>query len=156
MFVQVFCLLKIGSVVLLLSFKSSLNILDTIAQNVCFAKIISKSVDCFILLTVSFIEQKFLILKPSLSVFSFRDFIFSVSYQKTHHHTQAHLNFLLYFKLQTMTRFGLWSKRSRARTSWILPRECTSHSKRPFQQDMTLHMDITKWSIPKSNWLHSL
>ena len=24
------------------------------------------------------------------------------------------------------------------------------------QHEMTLHMDITKWSIPKSNWLHFL
>ena len=33
------------------------------------------------------------------------------------------------------------------------PRECTSHSKYSFStiQEMTLHMDITKWSILKSN-----
>ena len=143
-FVQVFCLLKTGSFVLLLSFKSSLYILDAIPQNVCFAKLISKSVDClFILLTVSFTEQNiFILMKPSLSVFSFRDFIFLVSYQKSH---QAHLNFLLYFKLQTMIHFGLWSKWSRAKTNWILPRECASHGKYPFQQHKTW---LYTWTSP--------
>ena len=31
-------------------------------------------------------------------------------------------------------------------------RDCTGHSKHPLPktQEMTLHMDITKWSIPKS------
>ena len=130
------CLLKIGSFVLLLSFKISLFILDIIPQNVCFAKIISKSVDClFTLLTVSFTEQTLLILMQFIS-FSFQGlyFIFLVSYQKSH---QAHLNFLLYFKLQTMIHFGLWPKWSRAKTNWILPREPTSYNKYPFQQHKT-------------------
>ena len=32
----------------------------------------------------------------------------------------------------------------------VLPRECTSHSKHPLPtaQEMTLHTDITRWSIP--------
>ena len=40
----------------------------------------------------------------------------------------------------------------------VLPRECTSHSKHPLPktQEKTLHMDITRWSIPKSDWLYSL
>ena len=40
----------------------------------------------------------------------------------------------------------------------VLPRECTSHSKHslPTAQEMTPHMDITRWSIPKSDWLYSL
>ena len=35
----------------------------------------------------------------------------------------------------------------------VLPRECTSHSKHPLPTTpgMTLHIDITKWSIPKSD-----
>ena len=35
----------------------------------------------------------------------------------------------------------------------VLPREHTDHSKHPFPitQERTLHMDITKWSLPKSN-----
>ena len=39
-----------------------------------------------------------------------------------------------------------------------LPRECTGHSKHPFPtiQEKTLHMDITRWSTPKSDWLYSL
>ena len=40
----------------------------------------------------------------------------------------------------------------------LLPRECTGHSKHPLPttQDRTLHMDITRWSTPKSDWLYSL
>ena len=45
-----------------------------------------------------------------------------------------------------------WStKWSRVKTNRILPREHTGKSKHPFstKQEMTLHMDITKWSILK-------
>ena len=40
----------------------------------------------------------------------------------------------------------------------VLPRECTGHSKPylPTTQEKTLHMDITRWSLPKSDWLYSL
>ena len=47
-----------------------------------------------------------------------------------------------------------WStKRSRSKANRVLPRECTGHSKHPLPttQEMTLHMDITRWSIPKSD-----
>ena len=46
---------------------------------------------------------------------------------------------------------------SRAKANRILPRECTGHSKHPLPttQEKTLHMDITRWSIPKSDWLYS-
>ena len=35
----------------------------------------------------------------------------------------------------------------------VLPRECTGPSKHPLPttQEKTLHMDITRWSIPKSD-----
>ena len=48
-----------------------------------------------------------------------------------------------------------WSK---AKANRVLPRECTGHSKHspPTTQEKTLHMDITRWSIAKSNWLYSL
>ena len=38
----------------------------------------------------------------------------------------------------------------------VLPRERTGHSKHPLPttQEKTLHMDITRWSIPKSDWLY--
>ena len=52
-----------------------------------------------------------------------------------------------------------WStKWSRAKTNRFLPREHTGHSKDPLSitQKMILHMDITRWSILKSDWLHSL
>ena len=40
----------------------------------------------------------------------------------------------------------------------VLPREHTCHSKHPLPrtQEKTLHMDITRWSTPKSDWLYSL
>ena len=51
----------------------------------------------------------------------------------------------------------LRTKWSRAKVNWILPKECTSHSKHCFSttRETTLYTDITKWSIPKSNWLYS-
>ena len=46
---------------------------------------------------------------------------------------------------------------SRAKTNRVLPRKCTGHSKHLFQQHKgRLHMDITRWSTPKSDWLYSL
>ena len=47
---------------------------------------------------------------------------------------------------------------SRAKTNRVLPRKCTSHSKHPLPttQEKTLHMDFTRWSTPKSDWLYSL
>ena len=40
----------------------------------------------------------------------------------------------------------------------VLPRERTGHSKHPLPttQEKTLHMDITRWSTPKSDRLYSL
>ena len=40
----------------------------------------------------------------------------------------------------------------------VLPREHTGHSQHPLPttQEKTLHMDMTRWSIPKSDWLYSL
>ena len=52
-----------------------------------------------------------------------------------------------------------WSTEwSRAKANWGLPREHTGHSKHPFPttQEKTLHMDITKWSTLKSDWLYTL
>ena len=47
---------------------------------------------------------------------------------------------------------------SRAKTNRALPKEHTSHSKHPLvtTQEKTLHMDITRWSTLKSDWLYSL
>ena len=52
-----------------------------------------------------------------------------------------------------------WStKWSRSKANRVLPRECTGHSKHrfPTTQEKDLYMDITRWSIPKSDWLCSL
>ena len=52
-----------------------------------------------------------------------------------------------------------WSTEwSRTNANRVLLRECTSHSKHPLPttQEKTLHMDITRWSTLKSDWLYSL
>ena len=48
----------------------------------------------------------------------------------------------------------LWSRElSKAKANRVLPREHTGHSKHPLPttQETALHMDITRWSIPKSD-----
>ena len=49
-------------------------------------------------------------------------------------------------------------KWSRAKTNRVFPRKRTGHSKHPLPttQGKTLHMDITRWSTPKLDWLYSL
>ena len=44
-------------------------------------------------------------------------------------------------------------ERSKAKANRALPRKCTGHSKHclPTTQEKTLHMGITRWSIPKSD-----
>ena len=51
----------------------------------------------------------------------------------------------------------LW-KWNRAKAKRVLPREHTHHSKHPLlaTQEKTLHKDITRWPIPKTDWLYSL
>ena len=52
-----------------------------------------------------------------------------------------------------------WSTEwSRAKANRVLPRERSGHSKQPLPtaQQKTLHTDITRWSILKSDWLYSL
>ena len=52
-----------------------------------------------------------------------------------------------------------WSTEwSRAKANRVLPREYTGHSKHPLPttEEKTLHMDITRWPTPKSDWLYSL
>ena len=50
------------------------------------------------------------------------------------------------------------TKWSRATANRVLPRQHTGHSKHPLltTQEKTLHMDNTRWSIPKPDWLYSL
>ena len=50
-------------------------------------------------------------------------------------------------------KFGLGTEGSRAKANRVLPRKCTGHSKHPLPitQEKTLHMDITRWSKPKSD-----
>ena len=52
-----------------------------------------------------------------------------------------------------------WStESSRAKANGVLPREFSGHSKHPFPttQEVTLHMDITRWTVLKTYWLYSL
>ena len=62
---------------------------------------------------------------------------------------------------------NIWSNRqiwpwttewSRGKTNRVLPSEHTGHSKHhlPTAQEKTLHMNITRRSTPKSDWLYSL
>ena len=50
-------------------------------------------------------------------------------------------------------KFGLGVQKEAGQRLTVFPREHTGHSKHPFPttQEMTLHMDMTKWSIPKSD-----
>ena len=52
-----------------------------------------------------------------------------------------------------------WSTEwNRAKANRVLPRKWTGHSKHPLPttEEKTLHMGITRWSTPKSDWLYSL
>ena len=46
---------------------------------------------------------------------------------------------------------GIWNEAGQRLT--VLPRKCTGHNKHPLPttQEKTLHMDITRWSTPKSD-----
>ena len=50
-------------------------------------------------------------------------------------------------------KFCLGVQNGRAKANRVLQRECTGHSKHPLPttQEKILHMDITKWSISKSD-----
>ena len=52
-----------------------------------------------------------------------------------------------------------WStKWSMAKANRVLPRESTTHSKHrlPTTKETALNMDLTRWSVLKSDWLYSL
>ena len=55
-------------------------------------------------------------------------------------------------------KFGLGAQNEAGQRLIVLPRECTGHNKHPLPttQEKTLYMDITRWSILKSDWLYSL
>ena len=50
-------------------------------------------------------------------------------------------------------KFGLGVQKETGQRLIVLPRERTGHSKHPLPttQEKTLHMDITRWSTPKSD-----
>ena len=61
----------------------------------------------------------------------------------------------------TCSNRKIWSlstKWNREKANRVLTGERTGHSKHPLltTQEKTLRMDITRWSIPKSDWLYSL
>ena len=52
-----------------------------------------------------------------------------------------------------------WStKWSQWKANRVLPRECTGNSIHPLPttQEKTLHMNVSRWSTPKSDWFYSL
>ena len=55
-------------------------------------------------------------------------------------------------------KFGLEVQNEVGQRLRVLWREHSGHSKHPLPttQEKTLHMDITRWSIPKPNWLYFL
>ena len=55
--------------------------------------------------------------------------------------------------LEVTGKFGLEVQNGRAKPNGVLPRERTGHDKHPppTTQEKTLHMDITRWSVPKSD-----
>ena len=50
-------------------------------------------------------------------------------------------------------KFGLGMQNEAGQRLRVLPRKCTGHSKHPLPrtQEKTLHVDITRWSTPKSD-----
>ena len=50
-------------------------------------------------------------------------------------------------------KFGLGVQNEAVQRLTVFPRECTGHSKHtlPTTQEKTPHMDITRWSMPKSD-----
>ena len=50
-------------------------------------------------------------------------------------------------------KLGLGVKKEAEQRLTVLPRECTGHSKHPLPttQEMTLHIEITRWLILKSD-----
>src|SRR5574337_1299356 len=50
-------------------------------------------------------------------------------------------------------KFGLGVWNEAGQRLIVLPRECSGHSKHPLPttQEKTLHMDITRWSTPKTD-----
>ena len=55
-------------------------------------------------------------------------------------------------------KFGLGVQNEAGQRLRVLPREHIGHSKcsLPTTQETVLYMDITKWSVPKSDWLYYL
>ena len=61
----------------------------------------------------------------------------------------------------TWSNWQIWSwstKSSRSKANRVLPRERTGDTKHPLPttEEKTLHMDITRWSTLKSDWLYFL
>ena len=65
-----------------------------------------------------------------------------------------------FLHLKSASRLCLFlpTKWNRAKVNRVSPREHTGHRKHPLltTQEKTLHMDITRWSTLKSDWLYSL
>ena len=65
------------------------------------------------------------------------------------------------FTLRATREAQIWpwsTEWSRSKANRVLPREWTGHNKHPLPttQEKILHMDITRWSTPKLDWLYYL
>ena len=67
-------------------------------------------------------------------------------------------NHFLPWEPHVTAKFGLGEQNEAGQWVTVLPRECTSHSKHPLPttHENTVHMDIKRWSIPKSDWFYYL
>ena len=55
--------------------------------------------------------------------------------------------------LEKQENLALEYRMKKGKANKVLPRECIGHTKYPLPttQEKTLHMDITRWSTPKSD-----
>ena len=85
--------------------------------------------------------------------FSSVQFSRSVVYNSLQSHRLQHARLPCPSPRDTWSNRQIWpwsTKGSRAKANRVLPKECTGHRKHPLPttQEMTLHMDITRRSIP--------
>ena len=89
------------------------------------------------------VEQFYEDLQDLLELTPKKDVIFIIGHRNAKVESQETLGVIGKFGL------GMWNEAGLR----VLPRKCTGHSKHPLPttQEKTLHMDIIRWSTPKSD-----
>jgi len=109
--------------------------------------------------------EDFLFLWGSLNIFQEMKFSQDISLRKFGKEIFIINNTCFCFQASVFTRWKvifIWYVLSKdveaGQRLTVLPRELTGHSKQrlPITKEKTLHMDISRWSVPKSDWLYSL